>query len=211
MNPTSPKTYAIISYVLTHGTVSQRKAARDLDISIGQVNKVFRWLEDNLFIERTGRMKIGDGLNSGTYGLVNPTGLLRAVSFFRKMKRNLLFELNLDLKKDEIMEYLLDRGVIFCLESALDRYDSYFRGDTICCYVRSLQKAENIRKELGTTRSGIMKIRFYSWDFNNLSITHELISTGNYTTELQTMVDLFCDNKPHYTRELLKRIWGVEL
>ena len=211
MNPTSPKTYSVIIYALTHGSLSQRKTARKLGISIGQVNKVFRWLEDNLFIERIGRKKTGGALNRGTYGLVNPTGILRAISLFRKMKENLLFELNLDLKKEKIMEYLLDRDVIFCLESALDRYDSYFRGDTICCYVNSLVEAENIRKELSSTKSGIMKIRFYSWDFNNLSITHELISTGNYTTEVQTMMDLFCDNKPHYTRELLKRKWGIEL
>ena len=211
MNPVSPKTYSVINYMLTHTSSSQRKAAKELGVSIGQVNKVFHWLEENLFIERTGGSGFSKNSANHTYTLINPTGILRAISFFRKMKDSLLFEANIDLRKEKAMEYLVDNNVIFCLESALARYDSHFRGDTVCCYVTTETDVERLRNELGTLRHGITKIRFYSWDFKCLDISHDLISTEGHTTEVQTVVDLFCDYKPHYTKELLKRRWGIIL
>ena len=36
-------------------------------------------------------------------------------------------------------------------------------------------------------------------------------SGGYFTTKVQTVVDLFCDGKAFAARDLLKKLWGVEL
>ena len=177
---------------------------RNTKISLGQINKVFRWLEDNYFIEKIRK-------NILRYKLINPTGLLRAISFFRKMKNNKIIEYNLDLRKEEVVKYLNKKKVIFCLETALEKYDSYFRGDTICCYVEYPNRIKTIDQDLSTIRFGLTKLLLYSWDFQDYNLRNSSNSIDNYTSELQTIIDLFCDNKANYTKELIKRKWGVVL
>ncbi len=193
---------------------SQRMIMRNTNISLGQINKTFKWLEDNNFIERVRKIvltKVPHNLGVVRYQLINPTGLLRAISFFRKMKDLKILELNLDITKEEIIKYLTGKKVIFCLETALEKYDSYFRGDTVCCYVGSTEQTDNIQKDLSAIKFGLTKVQLYSWDFQDYDIKHQSNSQNNYTTELQTIVDLFCDNKAHYTKELLKRKWRIVL
>ncbi len=214
MNPVSPKTFTVLKCVLDLPLFSQRMIARKSGVSIGQVNKVFQWLDDNDFIARVRKIHLTNvSENSGVVGcqLINPTGILRAISFFRSMKNNNILELNLDLPKEKVLKYLAGEGVIFCLDTALERYDSYYRGDTICCYIVPAEQINNIKKDLGTVKYGITKIKFYSWDFNGLDIRDHMNSSGGYTTEVQTIIDLFCDRKPHYTKEVLKRKWSIEL
>ena len=109
MNPTAPKTFQILKYVLDRSMFSQRMIHRKTNISLGQINKVFQWLEDNNFIEKARKIILTDvpkNLGVVRYQLTNPTGLLRAISFFRKMKNNKIIELNLDLKKEDVIKYL---------------------------------------------------------------------------------------------------------
>ena len=209
MNPIAPMTFAVLRYVLEHTETAQRAAARDTGVSLGQVNKVFSWLLENSFIERINRTHAATSPGeTGRYRLANPTGILRAISLFRSMKNNQILELNLNMKKQEAIKYLRKKKAILCLDSALERYDSYFRGDTICCYIDPPDRLEMIRKELSRVPLGITKIRFYRWDFPSIDI---LNSKDCCTTEIQTIIDLFCDNKAHYTKELLRKSWGIEL
>ena len=214
MNPVAPKTFEVLKWVLHLQWFSQRMIARNSGISIGQVNKVFQWLEENNFIETIRKRfirKIPENLGVVRYQKINATGILRAISIFRFMKNNLIFETNLDLKKQKVMDYMKKKKVIFCLDSALEHYDSYFRGDTICCYVDAPGKISTIKKDFNTVKYGITKIKVYSWDFKGLDIRDSMNSVNNYTTELQTIIDLFCDDKAHYTKELLKSKWSIEL
>lgn len=214
MNPISPKTFNVLKYVLDQQLFSQRMIARNLDVSLGQVNKVIHWLEDNNFIEKIRKKFLTDApddIGFVRYQLINPTGILRAISFFRSMKKNLLLEKDLDMKKGNIIEYLANQKMVFCLDTALEKYDSYFRGDTICCYITSPKEIERIKTKFNSIKYGLTRVKIYSWDFKGIDIGHYLNSKDNFTTELQTIIDLFCDNKPHYTKELLKRKWGIEL
>jgi hypothetical protein len=214
MNPVAPKTFEVLKRVLNQPMFSQRMIARSTGISIGQVNKVFKWLEENNFIEKirkTFLTNVPEDLGIVRYQLINPTGILRAISFFRTMKNNRTLVLNLDLKKDKVIKFLKREKVIFCLDSALEKYDSYFRGDTICCYIDPKEQIEDIKNDLTSVKYGLTRIEFYSWDFTGLDIRDAMNSHDNYTTEVQTIIDLFCDNKAHYTKELLRRKWGIEL
>ena len=214
MNPVAPMTFSVLKYVLEHPETAQRMVARDTGVSLGQVNKVFFWLSENSFIERNNKSQTAKGMqkrNTARYRLVNPTGILRTISLFRSMKNNQMLELNLNIKKEEALKYLKKKKVLLCLDSALERYHSYFRGDTICVYVDQPNILENVKKELSKIQYGITKIRLYRWDFAGLDILDSMNSTDYYTTEIQTVIDLFCDNKAHYTKELLKRRWGIEL
>jgi len=214
MNLIAPKTYQILKFVLNYSLLSQRMIYRRTNISLGQINKVFQWLEDTNFIEKVRKIILIDvpkNLGIVRYRLTNPTGLVRAISFFRKMKNNKILELNLDLKKEDVIKYLTKKKVIFCLETALEKYDSYFRGDAVCCYIEPTSKIDNIKKDLSAIKFGLTKIQFYSWDFQDYDINDPTNSLNYYTSELQTIIDLFCDNKAHYTKELLKRKWGIVL
>lgn len=214
MNPVAPMTFSVLKYVLEHPETAQRMVARDTGVSLGQVNKVFSWLVENNFIERIGKRHPQRNMqkrNTARYRLVNPTGILRTISLFRSMKINQMLELNLNIKKEEALKFLKKKKVILCLDSALERYDSYFRGDTICCYIDPPDRLDIIKKELSKVQLGITKIRLYRWDFAGLDILDSMSSKDYSTTETQTVIDLFCDNKAHYTRELLKRRWGMEL
>jgi hypothetical protein len=214
MNPAAPKTFEVLKWVLSQPATSQRMIARSTNVSLGQINKVFSWLEGNNFIERIGKnshIKVPKDIGPVSYRLINPTGILRAISFFRSMKNNRILELNLDLKKEKVIRYLKKQNVIFCLDSALEKHDSYFRGDTICCYIVPIEKIEDIKNDLTSIKYGLSRIEFYSWDFKGLDIRNKMNSLKNYTTEEQTIIDLFCDNKAHYTKELLRKKWGIEL
>ncbi len=214
MNPVAPKTFEVLKWVLSQPATSQRMIARNTNVSLGQINKVFLWLEENNFIERirkNTKINASKDLGPVSYQLINPTGILRAISFFRSMKNNRILELNLDLKKEKVIRYLNKQKVIFCLDSALEKHDSYFRGDTICCYIVPKEKVEDIKNDLSSIKYGISRIQFYSWDFKGLDIRDKINSHNNYTTEVQTIIDLFCDNKAHYTKELLRKKWGIEL
>jgi hypothetical protein len=127
------------------------------------------------------------------------------------MKNNRILELNLDLKKEKAINYLKKQKVIFCLDSALEKYDSYFRGDTVCCYIVPDERIKDIKSDLSSAKYGLCRVEFYSWNFRGLDIKDKINSIKNYTTEVQTIIDLFCDNKAHYTKELLRKKWGIKL
>jgi hypothetical protein len=211
MNPVAPKTYEVLKWVLSQPAISQRMIARNTDISLGQINKVFFWLEENNFIEKRKKNTQIKDLGTMSYNLINPTGILRAISLFRSMKSNRILELNLDMKKEKAIKYLKKQKVIFCLDSALEKYDSYFRGDTVCCYIVPDERIKVIKNDLSSVKYGLCRVEFYSWDFRGLDIKNKMNSYNHYTTELQTIIDLFCDNKAHYTKVLLRKKWGIQL
>jgi len=214
MNPVAPMTFIILKSVLDDQFFSQRMIMRQTGVSLGQVNKVFQWLEENNFIEKirkTFLTNLPNNLGVVRYQLVNPTGLLRAISLFRTMNKNIYSVSNLDISKEEVIKYLKDQKVVFCLETALEKYDSHFRGDTICCYISSQNQFDIIHQDFQSVRYGLTKVTFYSWDFAGLDVNNYLNSRNQFTTEVQTIIDLFCDNKAHYTKELLKKKWRIEL
>ena len=233
MDPAAPATYRILLAILTRKEASQQELARDLDVSIGQVNGVVRWLEQGGFVER-GRAedRTARGRGKEVYLLVNPTGLLRAVSLFRSMPRLRQFTVSVDVRKEKLISDLARRPVVFCLGTALERYSRFYRADEISFYGfpgASGRGVEAIRRDLSMSKEGITRATCYALP-TRVHGRREVVADppgalkglqsfgfaektrdGYFTTRAQTVVDLFCDGKAFAARDLLKELWGVEL
>jgi len=234
MNPTAPATYRILLTVLARKETSQRELVRNLKVSLGQVNKVFQWLEENHFVERSrAANRAPRGRAQETYTLTNPTGLLRAISLFRPMSRLRRFTVAVDVRKEELLSDLRKRPVVFCLGTALERFSRFYRSDEISFYAldgKGPQSVGAIRNDLAARKEGITRATCYllpakvhgrraSEPIETKVVLDRLIahgfadraSSGYFTTKVQTVVDLFCDGKAFAARDLLKELWGVEL
>ena len=234
MNPIAPTTYTALLAVLTKKETSQRDLARELGVSLGQTNKVFQWLEQNRFVERTAATGRATGkAKRDVYVLTNPTGLLRAVSLFRDMNRLMLFTMAVDTSREDLLSDLREHSVIFCLGTALERFSKFYRSDEVSFYAvggTGRGRADELRESLAARREGITRLACYSLDTR----THgrreredvrpreaidrltscgfaEKTPRGVFTTKVQTVVDLFCDGKAFAARDLLKELWGINL
>ena len=234
MNPTAPATYRILLTVLARKETSQRELVRNLKVSLGQVNKVFQWLEENHFVERSrAANRVPRGRAQETYTLTNPTGLLRAISLFRPMNRLRRFTVAVDVRKGDLLSDLRKRPVVFCLGTALERFSRFHRSDEISFYAldgKGPQSVGAIRNDLAARKEGITRATCYllptkfhgrraSEPIETKVLLERLMahgfadraSGGYFTTKVQTVVDLFCDGKAFAARDLLKELWGVEL
>ena len=220
MRLTSPKTFEVLKWTLKLPTLSQRLIYKNSNkfgdgVSLGQVNHVFQWLEGMGFIDRVKVVRrqrgVKDELSSGRYQMANPTGLLRAISFFRSMDRNLVAKYDLDLKKEELLEYLDGQNITYCLDTALERHDTYIRSDRVCFYATDMNMADDINGELSSVRQGLTRCEVFLWDFKGLDIRKPINSEDGYTTPIQTIIDLFCNDRAYYTKELIRNQWGVAL
>jgi len=234
MDPTAPTTYRILLAILARKESSQRELVRDLGVSLGQAHAVFRWLEENGFVERSrsaDRHAIGRAQE--TYLLTNPTGLLRAISIFRPLSHLRQFSVSVDVRKDRLLKGLQNRSVVFCLGTALERYSRFYRADEVTFYALSRggpDGTESLRRDLVGEREGISRVTCYLLPTKThgrrateprqparilealmSSGIAEKTSKGYFTTKVQTVVDLFCDAKAFAARDLLKDLWGVTL
>lgn len=234
MNPIAPTTYTALLAVLTKKETSQRDLSRELGVSLGQTNKVFQWLEQNRFVERTAAANRATGnAKRDVYVLTNPTGLLRAVSLFRDMNRFRLFTMAVDTPREDLLSDLRERYVIFCLGTALERFSKFYRSDEVSFYAiggAGRGRADELRETLASRKEGITRLACYSLDTR----THgrreredvrpreaidrltrrgfaEKTPKGVFTTKVQTVVDLFCDGKAFAARDLLRELWGISL
>ena len=233
MDPAAPTTYRILLAVLTRKEASQQELARDLDVSIGQVNGVVRWLEQGGFVER-GRAedRTARGRGKEVYRLDNPTGLLRTISLFRSMPRLRQFTLSVDVPREKLISDLARRPVVFCLGTALERYSRFYRADEVSFYAfpgASGRGVDAIRRDLTASKEGITRATCYALPTKVHGRREEVADPrgalkvlqsfgfaekaqdGYFTTRAQTVVDLFCDGKAFASRDLLKEMWGVKL
>lgn len=234
MDPTAPATYRILLGLLTRGEASQSELAYDLGVSSGQASNVFRWLEENGFVESGPSItRKSRGRTREVYRLTNPTGLLRAISLFRPMDRFKSFSMGVDVPKERLLTDLRERAVVLCLGTALERYSRFYRSDEISFYAVTEggpSGAESIRHDLSRKKEGITRTTCYLLETKTHGrrkpelfpagaildrlIRHGVVTKirGDYvTTKVQTVVDLFCDGKAFAARDLLKDLWGIEL
>ncbi|MFW6025203.1 MAG: Gfo/Idh/MocA family protein [Candidatus Woesearchaeota archaeon] len=78
MKLTSYKTLKIIQYILDNNQFTQTEVSNNADVSIGQVNKVFKYLLEKNIIQK----------NKKNYSLVDKLTLLKAISFFTDKDKN---------------------------------------------------------------------------------------------------------------------------
>lgn len=217
MRLNAPKTMRLLLHILTAQEFSQRGLWSEYNergsVAIGQVNKVVKWLEGNAFVER--RRK--------GYVLTNPTGLVRAMSLFRSMRELRAFSVSVDVPREGILG-MIPEETILCLGTAMERYGSYFRSPEVSLYALD---CEALKAELSHLSEGLTKLSCYRMDFlepngpaSDRSVSFERqvgppISRKTdgmrCTSPVLTVLDMFCDGKAHYTKELLKDLWEVEL
>ncbi|MDI6917512.1 MAG: hypothetical protein QMC80_06920 [Thermoplasmatales archaeon] len=193
MNPTMPKTYRVIKGVLMSNEFTQLEIHKEIDISLGQVNSVVKWLESRDFVEKIGRR----------YRVVDPAGIISVFPLFRNMKDNLIGSLNLRRSMDEIIEKLPEKCIL-CLDSALENYSKYFRIDRICVYGND-DTVNLFKPWVG----GKTPVNIYKPDMN---VEDDVVSNRKRaTSKLRTVIDLACDRKIYLAKDLLKDLWGLEI
>lgn len=191
MNITLKTTYKIIKYILTSKDFTQTEIHQETYCSLGRINEVVYWLITRKFVEKV----------NGKYHLVDPAGIISIFPLFRNMNELLVCRISLRNEKEKILENLPD-GSILCLDSALDSYSRYFRGNRICIYH---EKPELIKKLFGPYSGGIIDLEVYRPDMD----LKEDIENG-VTSKLRTVIDMTCDGKTYIAKDLFEQLWGIK-
>jgi len=218
MGLNSIKTFKIIRAILTVKSFSQRALLKYVNASIGQINHVVNWcIKKRHVTKRSKDMSIPglfDEPENGwqKYFLVNPLGLLRDISVFRDIGSLSAIELKVRLNKEEVIQRLKDLEMVVCLDSALEHYDSFYRSDRLCVY-SGPKGIPEVKKRL-SKEPGLLKILVLKADpridrDDPLAVTE--MDGIKFTSRVQTVIDLFCDEKGYYAKNILKELWGVEV
>jgi hypothetical protein len=136
------------------------------------------------------------------YHLVDPAGIISVFPLFRNMNELLVYRIQLRDEKEKILENL-PKGSTLCLDSALDKYSGYFRSNRICIYH---EKPELIKNIFEPYSGGIIDLEVYRPDMD----LKEDIENG-VTSKLRTVIDMTCDGKTYFAKDLFEQLWGMKL
>ncbi len=194
---TSRKTYNVIKAVLLEKQFMQREVARKLKVSPARVNEIAQWMIKNNLVEKY----------KNRYEVLNPVGIIKLFTYSRRMDDLKQFGIDVKVDRKKLFEYLKKQKVVFCLSSALQEYSAYFRDLSINFYVNDPEK---IRDELRKLPQGMVRINVYKPD---MFLESDTVKKGStlITSELRTVIDLFCDNKAYTAKELIEKLWGVRV
>lgn len=194
---TSKKTYSTIKAMLLEKQFKQRELARRLKVSPARVNEVVQWLVKNNLAEKY----------KTRHEVLNPIGIVKLFTYSRRMNDLKQFSIDMKVDRAKLMSYLKKHKVVFCLTSALQEYSAYFRDPSINFYARDFEK---IRDELRKLPQGMVRINVYRPD---VFLESDTVEKGGMllTSELRTVIDLFCDNKAYAAKELIEKLWGVRV
>ncbi|KXA96198.1 hypothetical protein AKJ39_04930 [candidate division MSBL1 archaeon SCGC-AAA259J03] len=188
---TADKTYRVIYYILNEQEFTQTEVHEATDVSIGRVNQVVSWLRESGHVEKAGTQ----------YELTSGVSLISLLSNFRSMKKTAT--LDIDAGREKTSEFLIEKGAVFCLTSALQLHDSYFRDPSICAY----SSDKGIVEELKKFPKGNLRINIYEPDLlldeNTVSV-----DSARATSETRTIIDLFCDDKGYAAERLIERVFA---
>ena len=196
MKLTSRQTYKVVSFVLRNPVFSQTMIFSAVKVSWGRMNEVVQWLVSKGFVVRRGK----------SYELIDPAGLVSLFPLYRDMGSLLLEKLPLRLPKKQIIKRL-PRGTVLCLDSALGLYSSYWRSGRVCVYAEKNSKQfKEILEEFKPLAGGNTVLWVFEPD-----IRPETVKTKSLpaTDKLRTLIDLACDNKVYYARDLFKQLWNL--
>lgn len=196
----TPKRYKMMFYMLTHEDFAQRELAKKCLESTkfgATVNKFVRELEDLGFVAQTGSIAKG----GQKYQIISPVGLISFYSKFRKMSK--LDSFTIGESRDEIMEYLDKKGTIFCLNTALSKYDTHFVDPAIYAYLPK-EKQGVLEDEIKNMRSGKILVNLYHYDLEDKIVE---IDGKKFTSQVRTIIDLYCDKKSNQAETFIREVW----
>jgi len=197
MKLTSRQTYKVVSFVLRNPVFTQTAVFKATKVSWGRMNEVVQWLVSKNFAEKR---KKG-------YELIDPAGLVSLFPLYRDMDSLLLKKLPLRLSKQQIIERLPKKTVL-CLDSALQFYSGYWHSDRVCVYAgENSSLLKKIEKEFTPLAGG----NTFLWLFR-ADIAPETAKAKGFTItdRLRTLIDMACDNKSYYAKDLYKQLWNLK-
>jgi len=221
------KTLLVICAILHTNVFSQRGLQTLINetnngdhVSLGNVNRVVSELERLKYIQRSPTEMLSEMIekrpstftvdtNRNTFYLVEPLGLLRYIHMFRTMEDILEFRLKVRSPIEDVTAEMTRQGAALCLGSAQERYSPYFRVGEVSMYHEGPKR---LYKYLKTAEAGETVINVYRPQF---ALSEKFFIQDDkkerYTTRVQTVIDMFCDDKGAYSKPLLKELWEVEV
>ena len=191
MNPTSQVTYKIIRYILLVQEFNQTEIHYKTKTSKGQINKVVNWLSTRRFIEKDNKR----------CHVIDPGGIVALFPLFRNMNDLLVCRIPVRGGMDKIVD-ILPKDSILCLDSAVNKYSSYFRTNRICIYHK---KPEVIKEKFKPYSGGLLDLHVYLPDMNLKEDT-----INGVTSKLRTIIDMTCDGKTYVAKDLFEDLWGIK-
>ncbi len=225
MKRIQPKTLLIINRILEKKIFSQKDillACNDIrPVSVGLVNKVMNDLISKNYVRARSKWEMDYGNlepeeragRRPKYYLSDPVGLLTYVSLFRSMKDLLLFEMWVDGSKDMIMDELKGQKVVYSLGSALESSSAYYRSVDVTLYSDDPAAVQDVLKRAPPGKTGVKCYRFDLLDeIDPKSDLFKKDDKGRHiTSDVQSIIDMFCDGKSAYTKPLLDKLWGIKI
>ncbi len=198
VNLSSPKTFEIIEYILEKKQFTQYRASKELKgISFGLINKVSNWLLGKRLIAR----------RESKYFLSDPAGIISAISIYRDMKQLKILEADTSLTKAQLMQ-LIPKSAVFCLDSALGLWSSYYKSGRVCAYLGQ-KEADAIKKRLLFKPGNASTLCIY---MEKPLVKQKKEAKGRfYTGRVRAVVDMFCDDRAFAAEMLYKELWGKSL
>ena len=197
MKLTSKQTYKTISFILQNPIFTQTEAFNSTGVSWGRMNEVVQWLVDRNFVEKRAKK----------YELTDPAGLVSLFPLDRSMNSLVIRKFPLRLSKKQIIDRL-PKEIVLCLDSAMEFYSNYWRSDRVCIYVEeNSQQFRKIEKDFKPLTGGNTLLWLFKPD-----IKPETAKLRGFTvtSRLRTLIDMICDNKSYYAKDLYRQLWGIK-
>ncbi len=197
MKLTARQTYKVISFILRNQQFTQMEAFKATGTSWGRMNEVVQWLVSKNFVEK----------RKNGYELIDPAGLVSLFPLYRDMNSLLLRKLPLRLSKKQIMERLPKKTAL-CLDSALQFYSAYWHSNRVCVYVEENSALlKKIEKEFTPLTGGNTLLWLFKPD---IAPETAKVKSFTITDRLRTLIDMACDNKSYYAKDLYKQLWKLK-
>lgn len=190
-----PVTFSILNAMLEKQAFTQLSLSKEKGVSLGQVNKVAKYLLERNLIEK----------ESGSYYLKNAFGVIECIARTREMKDALITRTRLSLQKNEAMKLLGSKGVL-CLDSALEQFSPHISSQRVCAYVPKNKKS--LLEKLGSLQGSNSEVWLYEAD---LPLETEEANGYILTSKKRTAIDLVCDNAGFAAFNLFKELWNQRI
>jgi len=191
-----PVTFSILNSMLERNSFTQLSLSKEKGVSLGQVNKVAKFLLEKNLIEK----------ESGAYKLNNAFGLVECIAKSREMKHALVEKMEVFLSKEEALGLLGSKGVL-CMDSALEQYYPHVSSGRVCAYVPKKGRRA-LLEELESLKGNNCTVWLYSAD---LPIETTEVNGRKVTEKKRTAIDLVCDNACFAAHDLFKELWGQSI
>lgn len=182
---TSKKTLPILLYILDNTSFTQTRIRDDLDISIGRINRIVKFLVDKGIV-----LKL-----KGRYELVQPNRLCELIANTYEMIEHQTFFL--DISKRQLLDLVKRSDATLCLESALDMHVRGFKAEAYEVYHN-----DELLKHLNKVERGNSKLVVYKKP-------HQ-VQTGNSTGKQLTVIELLASGRVEQAKILSERIWHTK-